>query len=288
MTFSENPTSTPNTTTTPSAAPTDTVTPIRPAPAWRQMRALASSEWQLLRRNTVALINTLFVPVLMVGFFALFPVGGELQFGVVAPILLLGMALMFVVYYTLVTALVARREAYVLQRLRSGEASDAVILGGLSLPFVLITVVQSLLGVVGAVLLLDADTPTNPVLILVATVGSAVVWALLAVASTGFTRSVEHAQITTMPLLLVAILGSGLSVPLTLLPEWAQTVAAFTPMHPVVELMRLGMAGATVDGTALDFGATFTEAVQPLAVLVLWTFVALWAIRRYLRWEPRR
>lgn len=198
------------------------------------------------------------------------------------------MTLIFVVYYTLVTALVARREASVLQRLRSGEASDATILAGLSWPFVAVTIAQTVLCIVLAVLALDAGTPVNIVLLVLAMVLGPVVWALLGIVSTVFTRSVEHAQITTMPLIFVAILLSGISFPLSMLPETVQIVASLTPLHPVLELMRLGMAGVDAHGRALTSMDTFAAAAQPVAVLLVWAAVGLWMTRRHMRWEPRR
>lgn len=265
-----------------------TLPEVRPASRLKQALSLAGAEWRLLRRNKVALMNTLLMPALIVVFFSAMPMGNDLGFGRLAPILILGTGLIFVVYYTLVTALVARREAYVLQRLRTGEASDAVILTGLSLPFALITILQTVLCVLGAALLLGVGMPPNVLLIGVAMALGTIVWSLLGIASTGFTRSVEHAQITTLPLIFVPLLLSGISFPLTMLPDWAQRIAAWTPLNPVVELMRLGMAGVDADGTALTFAETFTAAGMPVLVLVVWTVLAAWLVRRYLKWEPRR
>lgn len=273
------------------AAPTPSTVdlpPRTPASPLRQVLALAGAEWRLLVRNKVALVNTFAMPGMLVLFFSMLPSAGELGFGFVAPVFLLGMALTFVVYYTLVTALVARREAYVLQRLRTGEASDAAILTGLALPFAAITVVQTALCVVGVGVFLEVGMPANAALLVVAVVLGTVVWALLGIASTGMTRSVEHAQITTIPLITVAMLFSGISLPLTILPEALQIAASLTPMHPVLELMRLGMAGVDAHGAALDLAGTFAAAAKPLAILAGWIVLAGWAARRYLRWEPRR
>lgn len=261
---------------------------VKPAPVVRQILALAGGEWRLLRRNKVALMNTLLMPGLLVLFFSMMPTANGLGFGQVVPMTILGMTLIFVVYYTLVTALVARREAYVLQRLRTGEASDAVILTGLALPFAVITVLQTGLSVLGAALFLDVGMPPNLILIAVATVLGTIVWTLLGVASTGITRSVEHAQITTLPLIFVPLLFSGMSFPLTILPGWAQTIAAWTPLNPVVDLMRLRVAGVDADGAALSFAETFSAAALPTLVLVVWTVLGVLLVRRYLRWEPRR
>lgn len=260
-----------------------------PAPALRQTRALAGAEWKLLLRNKVALLNTFLVPGLMVLFFAGLGIEGSgLSLGTFAPTMVLGMALVFIVYYTLVTALVARREAHVLQRLRTGEASDATILAGLSLPFIALTLVQTVIAVVGAALVLDVGMPVNVGSVVVAAVLGTLVWTLLGIASTGMTRSVEHAQITTLPAIFVPLLLSGLALPLQLMPEVVQRIAALTPLHPVVELMRLGMAGTAADGTPLSLTDGLLAAVSPTLVLLGWTVIGVWLVRRYLRWEPRR
>lgn len=271
------------------AHPTGGVAEHRPASRIAQTRALANAEWKLLLRNKVALINTLLLPGLTVLFFA-----GFLQdqmgvsVGVSAPTTVLSMALIFIVYYTLVTALVARREAAVLQRLRTGEASDATILLGLSLPFIVITFAQTALAVLGAGLFLGVGMPPNVGLVVVATILGTAVWTLLGIASTAMTRSVEHAQITTLPAILVPLLLSGVSLPLQLFPEVVQRIAALTPLHPVIELMRLGMAGTDAGGAPLRVAEGMVAAVPPSLVLIGWVAIGAWLVRRYLRWVPRR
>lgn len=277
-------------TTSNSTANTAPAAPERPpASRFAQARALAGAEWKLLLRNKVALLNTLLMPGLMVVLFAGIGSGAaELSFGAFAPTMVLATALIFVVYYTLVTALVARREASVLQRLRTGEASDATILVGLAAPFVVVTFLQTMLTVLGASLFLGVGMPANIGLIVLATVGGIAVWTLLGIASTGMTRSVEHAQITTLPAILVPLLLSGVSLPLQLLPEAGQRFAALTPLHPVVELMRLGMAGIDANGVPLGASEGVVAAIPPFLVLVGWIALGAWLVRRYLRWVPRR
>lgn len=259
-----------------------------PASRMRQVLALGGGEWRLLRRNKVALINTLLVPGLMVAFLAMLGATSGLSLGVMAPLVILHMALVFTVYYTLVTAVVARRESSVLSRLRTGEASDGVILAGLSGPFVLATIVQTVLCVLGAVVLLDAAMPANALLIVAAMALGCLAWALLGLASTIITRSVEHAQITTMPLITIALVFSGSMFPVAIMPDVVQTIASFTPLHPVGELMRLGMAGTDADGAALSFAETCTHALRPSLVLLAWSALGAWLVRTRMPWSPRR
>ena len=93
------------------------------------MGSLARAEALLLRRNPVALLNAFVGPLAVVGLLALTGDDPESGAGIVAT--LTALTLLSVVYYNLVTALVARREELVLKRLRSGQLGDAEILAGL-------------------------------------------------------------------------------------------------------------------------------------------------------------
>ena len=76
------------------------------------------------------------------------------------------MLLLFVVYYTVLSTAVARREEGVLQRLRTGEAADAEILTALAVPAVAITLVQTLVLAVAGAAVIDLPLPQDPLLTL--------------------------------------------------------------------------------------------------------------------------
>ena len=65
----------------------------------------------------------------------------------------IGITLILVAYYNLVTTFVARREELVLQRMRTGELTDGEILLGTAVPTLLVTVVQVVVVGVGVVCL---------------------------------------------------------------------------------------------------------------------------------------
>ncbi len=257
-----------------------------PAPRTRQLTVLAGAEWRELLRNKVALINSFALP-LVTGLivFAISPDARSL--GVYFPVMVTGTAILFVVYYTLVTAVVARRESLLLKRLRSGEAEDATILSGIALPFVAVTFVQFLISVVLARLLFDVQLGGLTVVAGLAVVLTTVVFAALALASTAVTRTVEHAQITTLPIIMVPLVLSGMMFPLSVMPDAMRTVAQLMPLTPVMELLHLGMGGVTVDGQAVGLAEGLTHAGRPLLVLVGWIVFGLWATRRAMVWEPR-
>ncbi len=257
--------------------------------ARRRVLALASAEIRLLLRNRTAAAYAVLGPVLMLGSVAGIAVsnGTELD----GPGLLtsaIGITLVLVAYYNLVTTFVARREELVLQRMRTGELTDAEVLLGTAVPTLLVTLVQILVVAVGVVALGRWVTPVDVVLPLLAVLGGGALMVLLAAASTSFTRTVEAAQFTTLPLVLVATLFSGLLVPLSGLPGSLAEVCRLLPLTPVVELSRLGLVGETWSGRAVDTAGAWAAAPVPLAVLAGWLVVGAVIARRVFRWAPRR
>lgn len=255
--------------------------------AARRVIAMSGAELRLLLRNKTALFMVLAMPLLLV--VALWGVAEDvgLGLGVYLVGMLIGFALLFVIYYNLVTTYVARREELVLKRLRTSEAQDREILLAGAVPSLAIAAGQVALGVLGAALLLDLGAPVNPLLVLAAVIGGSAVFMLLAIVSTTFTRTTELAQVTTMPVLIVCLLFSGLTFPLDILPDAAANAARLLPLTPVVELTQLGLAGAVGEAEPVSVAATFNEAVIPAAVLVLWLFLGVYGTRRWFRWEPR-
>ncbi|HKF88955.1 MAG TPA: ABC transporter permease [Propionibacteriaceae bacterium] len=155
---------------------------------------------------------------------------------------------MFVVYYTLVTSTVARREEHMLKRLYTSSARPATVLFAMAVPAILLMLMQVIVGGVAVTLLVGLDNPEHLWLLVPTMAAAAAVWCLLALALAIFTRSVEAAQLTTLPLIRVALGVSGLSVPLAVLPEVGQTLAQLSPMFPVVDLVHLSLGTVRVSG----------------------------------------
>ena len=249
-------------------------------------RALVRAEATLLLRNKTASFIAILTPLLIVLMVGLVPAQAGLPALVMA--MLIGSALLFVIYYTLVTSAVARREEHYLKRLYTSTARPLTILVAMALPLLVLLAIQVLLGVVGVVMLLDYRPSVGLALVLLATILGATAWWALALASAIFTRTVESAQLTTLPLLMIALLLSGLSLPLSLLPEAATLIAQLTPMFPVTDLVSLGMTGVRVTGAAVAGGERLTAVLTDVAVLLGWTIIGLAFVRRRFRWEPRR
>jgi ABC-2 type transport system permease protein len=255
------------------------------------MTALAWSEALLLRRNPLALLIAIGLPIGTILGLKSSPelmsvIAADQGTAIVTTIAAVSLNLF--VYYNLVTALVARREEFVLKRLRSGEVTDLQILAGAATPAVAIAWGQAVLAGIISAVLFGLPVPVNLLLVLLALVLGALVFVLLAAATTPLTRSVELAQLTTAPLLLIPLNFSGLYFPLSDLPEPLDQLARLLPLTPVVELLRLGLSGTTPDGSTVDIAGSFGPAVQPVLVLLAWVVVGGLATRRWFRWEPRR
>ena len=254
----------------------------------RRVRSLGRAEALLLMRNPIGLFIALALPAS----FAVMVVNGQPNGdagsgrGAAIVVSLTAFALLSNVYYNLVTALVARREELVLKRLRTGETDDAEIIAGTSLPSVAIAWGQTLVGLAAAVAWFDLAWPANPLLILAAVVLGTIVLIPIAAVSTAITRTVEMAQVTAMPVIIISMVP-GLMLPLAELPGAARRVAAFLPMTRMVELLHLGLTGTTTRGTTVGTAASFGAAVVPLLVLGAWVVVGVMATRRWFRWEPR-
>ncbi|MEU7581914.1 ABC transporter permease [Streptomyces sp. NPDC041068] len=250
-------------------------------PAGR-MRALARAELTLLGRSKGTLFAALFVPFVI-------PVsmkqaakdmdlkGTGLDVGTVVLPGALGFSLLFAVYSALTAVYVARREELVLKRLRTGELRDNEILAGAALPSVAIGVVQSLVLAVGCAVLLDAGAPSAPHLVVLGVALGLVMFAALAAVTGSFSRSTESAQVMSLPLIFVSMMGSGLFIPLEVMPDKLASVCELLPLSPVIELIRGGWAGHLSSG----------DTAAAVATAVAWTLLSVFAVRRWFRWEPR-
>lgn len=248
--------------------------------------SLARAELLLLRRNTVALLSVIGVPLLGAAVLAGAAGGGEAAAEAIA--MLLSLVLLLCVYYNLLAAYVARRQERVLKRLRSSAASDAEVLAGTATPALVVAIVQVCLLAAAGALLLDLPVPVNPPLLVLGMVLGAAIFTALALLTAPWTRTSEAAQFTSMPVILVCMLGAGAVVPLDQLPQRAQDVAAYLPLSPVVELVQLAWLGRPEGGGAgLGFWESTTAAAAPAAIGCAWVVLGAIAARRWFRWEPR-
>ncbi|TVZ80545.1 ABC transporter permease [Streptomyces sp. BK340] len=253
------------------------------APAGRRLRALARAELALLGRNRGVVLTALVMPLALP--FSVRPALDQidlkkegLSVGAVMMTAAVGFSFLFAVYTSLVNAYVARREELVLKRLRTGELSDAEILTGTALPAVGIGLAQSLLLCAGCAVLLHTGAPKAPYLTLLGLVAGLVLSAALAALTASVTRSVESGQVTALPLVLFSMIGSGIAIPTEVLPDRLASVCELLPLSPAIRLVRAGWTGQL---------STY-EVLGAVATTLAWTVVAVFAVRRWFRWEPRR
>ncbi|WP_217546112.1 ABC transporter permease [Streptomyces sp. GbtcB6] len=249
----------------------------------RRLGALARAELLLLGRNRgavlIALLVPLSLPITVRPAIAQFDLKGKgLNIGILMLTAAIGFSFLFAVYTSLVSAYVARREELVLKRLRTGELSDPEILAGTALPAVCLGLAQALVLTAGCTVLLHAGAPEAPYLTLLGLVLGLLTSAALAALTAAFTRTAESAQVTALPLVFVSMLGSGIAVPADALPDRVAEVGELLPLSPAVRLVRAGWTGE------LSPDQTLVSVLTALA----WTVVAVFAVRRWFRWEPRR
>ncbi|MFE0513305.1 ABC transporter permease [Streptomyces sp. NPDC058964] len=249
----------------------------------RRLRALARAELTLLGRTRSAVLTALLMPLALP--FSVRPAVGQIDLraegltvGTVMLTAAVGFSFLFAVYTSLVGAFVARREELVLKRLRTGELGDLEILVGTSLPAVCVGLAQALVVSVGCAVLLDAGAPRAPYLTVLGALSGLVLCAALAALTSAFTRTVESAQVTALPLVLVSMTGSGIAIPTEVLPDRLASVCELLPLSPAIRLVRAGWTGHL----------SAYEALGAVATTLAWTVVAVFAVRRWFRWEPRR
>ncbi|MCZ0988308.1 ABC transporter permease [Streptomyces diastatochromogenes] len=253
------------------------------APTGRRLRVLARAELALLGRNRSVVFTALVVPLALP--FTVRPALDQidlkkegLSIGTVMMTAAIGYSLLFAVYTSLVNAYVARREELVLKRLRTGELSDAEILTGTALPAVVLGLAQALLLCAGCAVLLHTGPPKAPYLTLLGLAAGLVLSAALAALTASFTRSVESGQVTALPLVFFSMIGSGIAIPTEILPDRLASVCELLPLSPAIRLVRGGWTGQL----------TAFEVLATVATALAWTVVAVFAVRRWFRWEPRR
>ena len=175
-------------------------------------------------------------------------------------------------YITATTTLASRRQNLFLKRLRSTSAKDASILSGLVLPIALVNLVQA--GVIVAILSVVGTPPVGVVAVVAAVVVLELMFVGAAIATAGLTNSPDHAQVTTLPLFVVA-LGASMWVGLTGTEELAG-VKRLLPGGAVTELIIEGWSGMALH-----------EAVSLLLPSLAFVVAAFAMAKSTFRWEPR-
>ncbi|TCJ93522.1 ABC transporter permease [Nocardia alba] len=257
----------------------------------RPLAALAKAEWLQFRRNkTLVYMATMFPIGIPLATFLIARRDAEPTAAMAAVTfeLLALLALLFVQYYSVLSMVTTRRSEGVLKRLRTGEAADWQIQLAPAVPGAVMT--SACTAVIAAVVYgTGTPAPVNPLAIVVALVGGTVLFSLLALATSAYTKNAEAAQITSLPVMIIAMLG--MSSIRGVLPDRLAQVADWTPFAAVSDLISLGTSGTlpafAESDAALGFADTVTESGRPFATLALWTVLALVLTRKSFRWDDR-
>ncbi|GAB2503002.1 ABC transporter permease [Nocardiopsis aegyptia] len=238
------------------------------------MLTIAQGELIQVFRNRLVLVTMFVVPAASSAFYIyLHRIIPGLDLGAVAAVLVFIMVVMGL-YTTTVTTLASRRQNLFLKRLRSTAAGDPAILTGLVLPVSAITLLQ--VAVVLTVLTVVAAGPADVPLLVAAVLAAAAMMLGLGLATAGLTNSPEHAQVTTLPLLVGTLAVSG----------WV----GFTGTEELTLLKRLlpGGSAAELVVAAWNGGVPLGESLVLLVPTLAWVVVAVALAARVFRWEPRR
>ncbi|MEI2714740.1 MAG: ABC transporter permease [Nocardioides sp.] len=248
----------------------------------RRVRGLTLTNTKVLLRNTLGVTYAFLVPLSCLGLlFIQDPDDGPAAgMSVVSTVLL--MALLFPVYYNVLSAVVTRRDELVLKRLRTGEVRDAEIWISLALPGVVIALVIAVLSQI-VTPLLGFRAAVNPLLVLVGMLLACTAFVALAWWTAAWTRNAEAAQLTSAPVLLIGMAGLIRAV----LPEKAQDYVLALPGAALDKLVQTAWFGLDAEGSRLSFSDTFAAAGPSLGVLLAWTLAATWLAKRSMHWEPR-
>ncbi len=252
----------------------------------RQVTALVRMELILLRRNWNATLLAVVTP-LLTGFLLARAHGDGVVLGVYGIAGAIGFTVLFSVHYHLTTVYAARRQELVLKRLRAGQASGRTILAATALSGILVFIGQAVVLVAFGLLTLDLPLPANPLTMMLTMFLGAAVLAALAAALSGVTRSSEAAMFTTMPSTMLLLATPGVLAQPGTLPQSIESVGAYLPLAPFVEVLQTGWLGRA-GGVELSFLGGIVDALPSLGLLTSWLVLALLAARYFFRWEPRQ
>jgi ABC-2 type transport system permease protein len=247
----------------------------------QHLQTLYRVEWKLFNRIKTNYVFALFVPIMLLGMMKYVQDQIDVhKYGLeTGPLMVATTTGIFLIYtlYTSVTGLfVARREELVLKKLRTGEASDAVILAGGSSVYTTVALAQIVVLTI-VISLMTGAMPKAPHLALLGVIGGGLLMLAMAAATAGLCRTVESVQIGILPVMFILPLITGVYFPLDVLPEMAQNILLFVPLTSTIDLVRSGWTAEL----------SLAETLVRLLVMVGWTVIfARFAAKKF-RWEPR-
>ncbi|HLU71850.1 MAG TPA: ABC transporter permease [Nonomuraea sp.] len=237
-------------------------------------------------------------PLLVGGLFPLIMPDGAWGGATLSAYLVTGvlvLALGMLAFMNLLEVLVQRRQQLILKRLRGTELPDLAIFAGEILCVIVVVIAQIALLIGLAWAVHGIALPANPALLLATVIAGTAVFAALAVAVSGRIPGQGMTIFVGLPFLFLTIGLSGLAYPISQLPGWVQAPLSYLPFIPIADGIRTAYLGKDFvhqQGSAVppDIGVLegFQVMWQGWIVLAVWLVVALWAAKRWFKWEPRR
>ena len=205
-------------------------------------RAVSLTRWNavLLSRNRLAFVYAVVMPVLPL--LLLFTGDrGDPAVGAGAVVTMFLVASLFPVYYNVLSQFVSRRDELVLKRMRTGETRDGELLASIALPGAMSALILSAVAVPIAAAL-GQPLPVNPLLYAGLAVLSVTMFTAFAYWTAAWTRSAESAQLTSLPIIILASVGPlGITIPD--MSDWLRELLSLTPGAAMSELVRIGWFG---------------------------------------------
>jgi len=252
-------------------------------------RTASLTRWNtvLLARNRLAFMYAVVLPLLPLG---LLFTGerGDATVGAGAIVTLFLVATLFPVYYNVLSQFVSRRDELVLKRMRTGETRDPELLVSIALPGAMSALLLSAVAIPIAAAL-EQPLPVNPVRYAALAVIAVTMFVAFAYWTAAWTRNAEAAQLTSLPIIILASIGPMTST----IPDMSdrlREILSLTPGAAMSDLIRIswfGFDGPDAKQATLTFAETWGQAAEPLTVIAAWTFTAVVLARRSMRWEPR-
>ena len=261
--------------------------------SWKRYRSLAMAEIRQYLRNKTLLFMAVVFPI-GVGLLMQFmsgdeqPANTQVRTAISMEVFFL-ITLMFVQFYSVLSMTTARRDERVLKRLRTGEARSAEIIAALATPGAIMSLLLTAL-MSGILIFYTGDIPRTGILLLLAIVLGIVISTGLALLTSSITANAEAAQMTSLPVMVLAMLSQS---PLrSTMPDQIQDPLARTPFALLGDLTFIEWTGQPLTSDAAptdgELTTTLATAMNPLALMLVWSVALMWAAFRYMKWETNR
>ena len=175
----------------------------------------------------------------------------------------------------LAITLVVRREAGLLKRVRGTPLPPRTYLASVITSTVAVIALQVVAQLLLGVLVLGADWPARPALLVLAVAVGAAAFAALGMAITAVIRSAEGSSAVVNAIYLPMAIMSGVFFAREQLPAFLEAVSELLPLTYLLDLLR----AAFVPDEAF--------ALSSVAAVVVWGLAGLVVAVRMFRWEPR-